>query len=187
MSNHSQMSSNTHPDKQAHEPIAWHAQWRVEKYYGDWRGDAIDRGLAGEPYAVLEREGNLLMYGGASAVWDRLIGANNVSAFDNTNAHLGVGDGTTTAAATQSDLQGTNKVRAGMDSSYPAHTDGTVSGSASVVLRSVFGASEANFDWEEWGVFNAASGGRMLNRKVTSLGTKPNDESWVLTVTLSLA
>lgn len=160
------------------DPIQWRCEWRLEKF------------RAGEstPYEVVEDEGNLLMYGGASALWDLLIGAGNVTAFNNANAYIGVGDSTTAAAATQTDLQAaSNKTRKGMDASYPSHTDGTSSGSASIVYKSTFTTSDANFAWEEWGIFNASTSGRMLNRKVTSLGTKTSSDEWAFTVTLSIA
>lgn len=164
-----------------HETIQWRAQWRVEK----WNPGSD---TSGAPDEVTEHEGNLLMYGGASALWDLLIGAGNVTAFNNSNAYIGVGDSNTAAAATQTDLQAsTNKVRVGMEASYPSHTDGTSSGNASVAFRSVFGTSSANFAWEEWGIFNASTSGRMLNRKVESLGTKASGATWTFTVTLSLS
>jgi hypothetical protein len=168
--------------------IRWRALWRLEKRSGDWTPEQIDAGLAPAPYETIEREGNLLVYGGASALWDLLIGAGNVTEFDNSNAHIGVGDSNTAAAATQTDLQATtNKLRKAMDSTYPQHTDGVVEGSASVVFRSTFGSSDANFQWREWAIFNASSSGRMLNRKVEDLGTKASGSTWTLTVTLSLS
>ncbi len=146
------------------------------------------------PFEVIEREGNLLMYGGASVLWEALIGNGNASAgqaltfFNNANAFLGVGDSAAAAAATQTDLQaGANKVRKPMDPTFPQHTDGLVVGSATATFRSSFGTGDANWAWNEWGLFNGAAGGRMLNRKVEALGTKTNAASWVLTVQLTLA
>ncbi len=109
------------------------------------------------------------------------IGA-SVTAFNNANSFIGVGDSTTAFAASQTDLQAaTNKVRKAMDATYP-------SGSTNVVSwRSTFATADANFAWQEWGVFNASTGGTMLNRKVESLGTKAVNSTWQLTVTLSIA
>ena len=170
-----------------HEPVRWRANWRVEKRHGDWTGEQIARGEAPDPYEVLEREGNLLTYGGASILWEALIGA-AVTAFSNANAYIGVGDSTTAAAATQTDLQAaTNKLRKGMDATYPQHTDGTgASSNAQITFKSTFGAAEANFGWKEWGIFNASSAGRMLNRKQEDLGTKASG-TWTMTVTLTLS
>jgi hypothetical protein len=141
---------------------------------------------ASEPYDVVEIHGNALTYGGASVLWHRLTGGSSVAAYSNALAHLGVGDSSTAAAAGQTDLQGSNKLRKAMDTSYPAHTDGTTSGAASVQFKSTFGPSDANFAWLEWGIFNASGAGRMLNRKAENLGTKTSG-TWVLTVTLTLA
>jgi hypothetical protein len=170
-----------------HEPVRWRAQWKVEKRHGDWTGEQIAAGEAPEPYEVIEREGNLLTYGGASILWEALIGA-AVTAFSNANAYIGVGDSTTAAAATQTDLQAaSNKLRKAMDSTYPQHTDGTGSSSnAQVVFKSTFASGDANWVWNEWAIFNAAAAGRMLNRKVESLGTKTTG-TWTMTVTLTLS
>lgn len=167
---------------QAGDVIRWRCRTVLDKY-ADEAARAAD-----EPYDTVEIDGNLLMYGGASALWDLLIGAGNVSAFSNANAYLGVGDSSTAAAATQTDLQAaTNKVRVAMEASYPSHTDGTTDGSQSVSFRASFDGSTGNFAWAEWAIFNASTSGRMLNRKVESLGTKASPAVWVLTVTLSLA
>ena len=42
-----------------------------------------------------------------------------------------------------------------------------------------------NFAWAEWGVFNAASGGTMMNRKVDANGTKASGQTWQFTVTMT--
>lgn len=99
--------------------------------------------------------------------------------FNNANAYIGVGDGTTTFDKTQTDLAGTNKIRKGQDVGYP-----TVVGST-VTFKSTFLPAEANFAWREWGIFNAASGGVMLDRVVESNSTKLSNQTWVLTVAVT--
>lgn len=104
------------------------------------------------------------------------------TSFDNANAYIGVGDSTTAFAATQTDLQAaTNKLRKAMDATYPTTAANVLT------FRSTFGTSDANYAWQEWGVFNASSAGTMLNRKVESLGTKPSSQTWQFTVTLTLS
>lgn len=177
------------------EGVRWIARVRLEKREGDWSGDEIDAGLAPLPFDVVDREGNLLVIGGASALWEALIGNGTGTAgqpltfFNNGNAYIGVGDSSTAAADTQTDLQAaTNKLRVGMDSTYPQHTDSTgTSGSKSISFRATFGSAQANFAWNEWAILNGSSGGRMLNRKAESFGTKSAGSTWTLTVTLSLA
>lgn len=169
------------------ENVSWNATWRVDKYRD---GDS-------DPYETIHTDGNLLMYGGASCLWQGLIG--NMSAtpglaltkFDNTNAALGVGDSSTAAAATQTDLvAATNKVRKAMVATYPQHTDGADgSDHAAITFQSSFGTGDGNWEWLEIGLFNSATAatGRMLNRKVVSYGTKTSSDTWVLTLTISLA
>jgi hypothetical protein len=102
------------------------------------------------------------------------------AAYDAVNAHIGVGDGTVAFNATHTDLQGTNKLRKAMEAAYPTRAVNVLT------FRSLFLTTEANFAWDEWGVFNAASAGEMLNRKVESLGTKTSAQSWQLTVQLTV-
>ncbi len=111
-----------------------------------------------------------------------LVGS-SVIEFDNANAHLGVGDSSTAFAKAQTDLQaGPNKFRRPMEASFP-----DVPSAANIItFRALFGTSEANFAWEEWGVFHALVAGVMLSRKVESLGTKTAAQSFQLTVTITV-
>lgn len=164
----------------------WLGRATLEKYEGDFTSEQISAGVA-TPYERVIGTPQLLVYGGASALWHRLTGGTTVAAFDSTNAHIGVGDSSTAEAVGQTDLSASsNKLRKVVDATYPQHTDGVVVGAASVVFRATFGTSEANFAWNEWGIFNASTSGRMLNRKVEALGTKASGSTWVLTLTLSL-
>lgn len=117
---------------------------------------------------------------GGTLIAAALLGE-SVTPYNAANAHIGVGDSNTAFAAAQTDLQAsTNKLRKSMDASYPTRV-GRV-----LTWRATFGISEANFAWEEWGVFNASSGNDMLARVVESLGTKPNTQSWQITVQLTV-
>lgn len=177
--------------------ILWRCRTRVDKREGDWTGEQIDQLLAPDPFETIESEGNLLVIGGGSALWQFLLGNGTTTAgqaltyFNNAQAAIGVGDSTTAAANTQTNLQAaTNKLRRAMDATYPQHTDTTgTASSLTITLRSTFATGDANFAWQEWGVFNSATDGtgRMLNRKVESLGTKTSAASWTLTITISLA
>lgn len=102
------------------------------------------------------------------------------TAFNNANSYIGVGDSSTAFAAGQVDLQAaSNKLRKAMDATYPQVATNVLT------FRSTFATGDANFAWNEWGVFNAASGGTMMNRKVESLGTKTSSQSWQITVTIT--
>lgn len=99
--------------------------------------------------------------------------------FSNANAYIGVGNGTAAFAASQTDLQGANKLRKAMDNGYP-----TINAPV-VTFKSTFAPGEANFAWNEWGVFNGSTGGVMLNRVVESNGTKQSNQTWVLEVAIT--
>jgi len=101
--------------------------------------------------------------------------------YDNTNAYIGIGNGTTAFAATQTDLVGASKTRKAMDATYPQVAANVVT------YRSTFGTGDANYAWEEWGIFNASTAGTMMNRVVANNGTKAGTETKVVTVTITLS
>jgi hypothetical protein len=117
---------------------------------------------------------------GRDLIAQALIGE-AVTSFANANAYLGVGDSSTAFAATQTDLvAASNKLRKAMDATYPQRSNNVLT------FRSTFATNEANWAWNEWGVFNAAAAGTMLNRAVASLGTKTSAQTWQVTVTLTV-
>jgi hypothetical protein len=113
---------------------------------------------------------------------DAATGISTPTLYDNTNAYIGVGDGNTAFSAAQTDLQGTSKTRKAMEATFPDQSQG-----ANVMrFKSSFGTGDANYAWEEWGVFNASSAGTMMNRKVEALGTKTSAQTWEFTVDIQL-
>ena len=101
--------------------------------------------------------------------------------FTNADARIGVGDSATAFAVGQTDLQAaTNKLRKAMEATYPQRVDNVLT------FRSLFGTGDANFAWEEWGTFNDATTGVMLQRLVESLGTKTSAQSWQFTVEITV-
>lgn len=99
-----------------------------------------------------------------------------------TTPYLAVGDNTTAFAQGQTDLQASsNKLRKAMDGGYPTRNSGTLT------FRSTFGTSEANFAWNEWGIFDAGAAGTMYGRKQEALGTKTSAQTWQLTATITVA
>jgi len=132
------------------------------------------------PYEVVEGDYNAMSNAGIDALLLLLVGGGG-TAFNNSNAYLGVGDSTDSFDAADTDLQASsNKVRKAMSASFPA------TGTHLQTFKSVFDGSSGNFAWNEWAIFNASSSGTMLNRKVESLGTKASG-SWSLAVTFALA
>jgi hypothetical protein len=168
----------------SHEPLIsshknWHVLTTVEKYHEDLSLLTEEERSLLTPYESRSVEGNLLVTAGITALLTLLIGGGG-TAFNNANAHLGVGDSATAAAIGQTDLQAaTNKLRKAMDATYPSVATNVLT------ARSTFATGDANWVWNEWGLFNAAAAGTMLNRKVESLGTKTTG-SWVLTVTITI-
>lgn len=156
-------------NQQGHEPLTWRCHTVIEKFDD-----------AGRLYERREADGNLLVTAGLALLLDLLIGAGG-TAFNNANARLGVGDSSTAAAVGQTDLQAaTNKFRRVMEATFPSRAGGVVS------FKSSFATGEANFAWNEWGIFNSALGATMLNRKVESMGTKSSGV-WTLEVTITIA
>ncbi len=163
-------------EKNTQEKATHKTLWRIKKFAND---EAFKKGIA---YEEKEIEGNILVNAGINALLTLLAGGGG-TAFDNTNAYLGVGDSTTAAAATQTDLQAsTNKLRKGMNSGYPTY--GT---NQKITFQADFGATEANFDWNEFAVFNASTAGTMLNRKVFAQGSKVSGQIWRISIEVELS
>lgn len=119
---------------------------------------------------------------GAQFLAKAATGLNSPTLFSASNAYVGVGDSATAFSIAQSDLQAaTNKARKLVSS---------IAESAGVLTAiATYGTSEGNFEWVEWGMFNASNGGTMLGRKVESpsLGTKVGTQVWTLTATITFA
>jgi len=161
------------------ESICEGAHWRTRYWVTKYKDrEAYERG---EFYEVYQGEGNLLLNAGINRVWSLVAGSSGVP-YDNNAAELGVGDGTAAEAATQTDLQGVNTFFKDMDSGYPTY--GTAQ---KITFQSTYAETEANFDWQEWGVRTKAPDLVMLNRKVDNMGTKASGAVWTLTVEITLS
>jgi uncharacterized cupin superfamily protein len=126
--------------------------------------------------------GNIALNEGISALIDLIAGTGVATPWDSANARIGIGDSTVAESATQTGLQGTNKVFKGMDATYPQKSGTTCS------WRATFGPTEANFAWNEFTVVNGADDTAVnLNRKVASKGTKVSEETWTVTVSITFS
>ncbi len=174
-------------DEKRHDPAQWLVATEIKKFDGDFTAEEIDAGKADDALLeVIEDEGNLLLIGGVSLLWELAIGNRAAGALEylnNANARLCVGTGSGAEADTDTTL--TAKVNKAMDVTYPTHTDttGTV-GSKTITFRSTFASGDANQAWAEWGIDN---GTRLLNRKVAANGTKAVGQTWQFTVTVTIA
>jgi hypothetical protein len=125
--------------------------------------------------------GNALVNAGINQLTTLLCGGGGVNF--GTGAYLGVGDSSTAGDATATDLlAATNKLRKAMNATYPTY--GT---SQKATWQSDFGGSDANYAWNEFGVFSGSSGGTMLNRKVSAQGTKTSGQTWRLTLDITFS
>ncbi len=160
----------------------WLCRFRLSKYQEDiepYRGREDEFHRLFKPYEVIAGEENCLLNTGIDEIWDLVTGVSS-NYFNNANAQIGVGDSSTAADPSQTDLQAaTNKTYKGMESGYPTST------SQKATFKSSFGASDANYAWNEW-VVKQSSSAICLNRKVESLGTK-SAGTWTLEVEITLS
>ena len=163
----------------------WLCHYRLSKYHEDiepYRGREDEFHSSFKPYEVIEGEGNCLLNSGIDEMWDLITGAVSGAdhIFDNSHAQIGVGDSSTAASATQTDLQAaSNKTYKGMETGYPTST------SQKATFKSSFGTDDANYAWNEW-VVKQSTSAKCLNRKVENLGTKSSG-TWTLEVSITLS
>ena len=161
------------------EPFKWKAHATLAKWHAT---ESFQLGCL--PDEVSEHPGNMLLNNGIARLLDLLIGAGG-QALDATHCRIGVGDSTTAASAAQTDLQAaTNK--------YFKLCSSVTRASQTITVVASFGSSQGNFAWEEWGIdFGTADGttvtAPLLNRKVTTMGTKASGSTWQLTVTITVS
>jgi len=160
----------------------WLCHYKLSKYHEDiepYRGREDEFHKLFQPYEILKGEDNCLLNTGIDEMWDLIIGVSS-NYYNNANTQIGVGDSSTAANSTQTDLQAaTNKTYKGMEAGYPTST------AQKATFKSSFGSSEANYTWNEW-VVKQSTSGKCLNRKVESLGTKSSG-TWTLEVTITLS
>jgi hypothetical protein len=121
-------------------------------------------------------ENNLVVSAGLNFICDRMEGTSEA-----VMSHMGLGSGTTAAAAGDTDLGSILGSREALDST-------TVS-SNTITYVSSFEAGDATGAVTEAGIFNASTGGTMLCRVVFSEINKAADDTmsvtWVITLTAS--
>ena len=169
------------------EQLKWRCQWKLEKREGDINAcktpeERLKFLEETVPYKVMEGEGNLMLNEGINALWSILCETTPTEdRYTAANARIGVGNGTTAAAATDTGLVGGSTAFKAMESGFP-----TFGSAQKAVFKSSFGDADANFAWDEWTVDNGATPNKNLNRKVESLGTKSSG-TWTLEVAITLS
>jgi roadblock/LC7 domain-containing protein len=167
--------------------LHWHPHWKIERYASE-----ADR-LAGKVYSpeeamrlfgapqVTEWKGNLLLNAGITVLLN-LLGGIAATAFSNANAYIGVGDSSTAAAATQTNLQAaTNKAYVAMNTGYPSVSSQTIT------FQATFGSAAGNYAWNEFIVANGSGGTTALNRVVSAQGTKASGQSWTVSLAITIS
>jgi hypothetical protein len=158
---------------------------------------------------VAESVGNILLNTGATKLTRLLTGTSpNGNPLSGTPAsgfgYVGVGDGNTAAAVSQTALQGTNKCYNAIDAGFPTLSVGVIT------VQSTFAAAAAAggtwLGWLEWGLGTSTAAvaaattstnaqpatgtyDALINRTVPAggLGSKGTSAAWVFTVTLSVS
>ena len=147
-----------------------------------WKIDKFDS-KTGEKIGHQEFLGNCLANEGIEE-WFKLIATTGAIQFDNTNANLIVGTGSGAATASDTEATFTAGVAKGMEATYPQ-----VSATAShkCTWKASFGSTDANQAWNEFGLMNANTGGKLANRKVSAQGTKTSGQTWELSLEITLS
>lgn len=151
------------------------------------------------PDDIVHAEGNQLVDLGLKRLADLIVGGSS-TAFNASQAIIGVGATSTAWATTQSALAGNGSTTtAYYQGADAAPTSSTSSPYGVISANATFTALNANFAWNEWcwaiGTGTITPGGTlasvatspvMLNRKVQSLGTKVSGAVWTLQATVTL-
>lgn len=151
-------------------------RWTITKYKSRFDFER------GKPYAVSKFKGNVMLNEGLTVLQSLLVGSVGTP-YSNANAYLGVGDSAVAEDATQTGLQAaTNKTYKPMETGYPTTTGQTTT------WRAVFGSTDANYDWNEFTIVNAADDtGDNLNRKTSTQGTKASGQVWTLDLSITFS
>lgn len=114
------------------------------------------------------------------------VGTGIARPYNSTGAYFMVGNSTAAHATNQAFMQGASTTMKAMDATYPQRSTNSLD------FRATFSTGEANFAWNEWGIWNSTSttdaNANLLNRKVEdpSLGTKTSAQSWQITATITV-
>ncbi|HEY7061723.1 MAG TPA: hypothetical protein VII06_09600 [Chloroflexota bacterium] len=141
----------------------------------------------GEPDETFD--GNTLVYAGASAAWELLLGRTAVNSFGAAHGHIAVGSGSAALSLRDLDLAGPLKARQPLMPGYPRHDRSNREAAARIVFKASFPDGVAEFAWNEVGLANGPSGGRLFNRQIKALGTKPPGTpglGWVVVLTFEI-
>lgn len=157
-------------------------RYKLEKFKAKDSKEIEEKGI--KPYETIESkprdiELDCLLNEGITNLINLICGLGSPTAWDNTNARIGVGNDATAPVATQTGLLGTSTLYKGMNTGYPQ-----ISGQDSI-WQADFVDGEAEWAWLEEAIDNGATAALDLCRQNTNLGTKPSGQTWRLTGTIT--
>ncbi len=133
-----------------------------------------------------QHEGNILVNVGVTAIWRIIASIATVPGlYSNSLAKVCTGTGVGAAVFADSQATFTARVDKAMDGGYPqlANKNGT---NDLCAWKGTYGSADANQAWNEFGVLNGDVTPVLLNRFVTSKGTKVAGETWTLEIDIYL-
>ena len=175
------------------------AAWATARLGHEPDGAELAALFAEPDLGVTEHPGNLLVTVGLNVITQLIIGSGGTS-FAHANAIVGAGSSNTAATIADVALGGNGSSSTAWyqqaDSGYPTQSNGVIT------CVATFGASNANFSWQEW-CFATGSGGitagntlasvatgvNMLNHKIQALGpgAKTSGQVFVFTGTVTIS
>lgn len=142
------------------------------------------RRIEDKPYdileAICERGINCLLNGGITAMWNLMAGL-SADHYSEAAAAIGIGSTATAASAAQTNLLDASAVWKAMDAGYPTVANQTIT------FSGTFADGQAEFAWQECAVRNGNATPVVMNRVVSSKGTKGAGEEWVARLQITLA
>lgn len=147
-----------------------------------------------EPYWITRDDNcNMIVQAGWVALLGGIAGTSIATKFSATAGRIGIG--TSTTAATYSDVKLTGDTGGASTTSYyklvsSAPVIVTVSSPPTLTFTATFGTSVGNFAWNEFGADNGAADsvtttGTFINHGISPQGTKPSGQVWTATMILT--
>lgn len=159
---------------------------KVEKFIAKDSKEIEEKGI--EPYEVIEKTiehtpEDCLLNEGLENLIELICGLGTPTAWDNTNARIGVGNSGVAPVKTQTGLQGASQLYKGMNATYPQKLWDDPDWKS--VFQADFVDGEAEWAWLEEAIDNGSVAALDLCRQNTDLGTKPTGQTWRITGTIT--
>ena len=141
------------------------------------------------PFDKSEYFGNVITTAGYTRLSNLLTNQSATQALDATHTRIGVGDGTTAVANTDTDFSALSGATHRL---FNVVTGAGTVGSLTLAFVASFATGDANFHWQEFGidVGNTAQGttvaSLLFNHALSDQGTKPGTQVWTATATITM-